>query len=489
MQTTMGERLFAAAALLALAAVSIPAAQLRFIDGDEGFYLMAARLVSEGRRLYADFFFPQMPLLPEIYGGWFALAGVGWRSGRVLAALCAIGAGLLLGLEVRRRTGSARWGALAIALYLGSGLVLGWFTTAKSYGLAALLLLGGVAAVQRPGARAAFAGGALLALASGTRLYLAVALPCACLYLAREGGPARRRRLLALGAGVLLAMLPLLPTLVRDARAFYFGNVVFHTLRDAGAMQLSGQLARKGWVLLSVLGIWERDGNSSTQLVGLGGLAVAAAVSRATPRNQLTTSVWIALAIASLVPTPAYPQYFCLVVPFLVQDAITFVATLPASQRRFVVPVGGLAYLVLGVLEAHRYLVSGADVPGVIERARRGRWSISTMERVAEDIDRQRQPRAISWWPGYLLSTRTEIVPELANDFGMLVAGRLPEAERRRYHLVSHTELGRWIDEQRVSLVVVGNWASRESRGLGEKGYRMVARLQNVEVWSLFPPR
>jgi hypothetical protein len=222
---------FYVVALVVLGAVLIPAAQARFIDGDEGFYLMASRLVADGQRLYADFFFPQMPLVPQVYGRWFWLLGAGWRSARVLAALCAVGTGLVVAEEARRRTASTFWGLVALGLYVGSGFVIGWFTIVKTFGLAALLLTGGAVVLQRPSLRAAFAGGLLLALAIGTRLYLVVALPCAVLYLWREASPARGRRLLALAGGVLAACLPLLPTILRDPQAFYFGNVVFHTLR------------------------------------------------------------------------------------------------------------------------------------------------------------------------------------------------------------------------------------------------------------------
>src|ERR1700740_731179 len=42
-------------------------AQVRPIDGDEGYYTTAARLVWEGKTPYRAFFYPQGPLLPYIY--------------------------------------------------------------------------------------------------------------------------------------------------------------------------------------------------------------------------------------------------------------------------------------------------------------------------------------------------------------------------------------------------------------------------------------
>jgi hypothetical protein len=506
MQTTTGETLtarlsrgarlrrahlvFVGAVLAALAAVLIPAAQLRFIDGDEGFYLMAARLVSDGKRLYADFFFPQMPLVPEVWGGWFALFGPGWRAGRLLAALCAVGSGLLLATEVRRRTESWFWGAVAVALFLASGFVLGWFTLVKTYSLASLLLIGGVVVVQRPGLRAAALGGLLLALASGTRLYLAVALPCAGLYLLREEGPlrARLRRLLALGGGALVACLPLVPILIRDARSFYFGNVVFHALRDAGAMKLAGQLGQKWSLLQTVLPVRGMEGTSSVQFLGLLIPAVAAALSPHTSRNRLATYVWVALLVASLLPTPSYPQYFCLLIPFLILEAIAFLAATPLSRSWPLLAPACIAYVGLGLYDGNRYLRSAVQVPGVMTTDRISRWSIATVDRVAALIDEQDQRRGLTWWPGYFVATRTAIVPELANDFGMVVADKLSAAERRRYKLVTHAEVGQWIELRREPLVVAGNWAAGESNKLPQSGYKMVTRHENVALWVVGQP-
>src|SRR5262249_38976972 len=42
-------------------------AQVRPVDGDEGYYTTAARLVWEGRTPYRDFFYQQAPLLPYLY--------------------------------------------------------------------------------------------------------------------------------------------------------------------------------------------------------------------------------------------------------------------------------------------------------------------------------------------------------------------------------------------------------------------------------------
>ena len=63
--------------------------RFRFIDGDEAFYLIAARKVAEGSVVYRDFFYPQMPFLPSVYGTWTRLVGDGWFEGRLLSCIFA----------------------------------------------------------------------------------------------------------------------------------------------------------------------------------------------------------------------------------------------------------------------------------------------------------------------------------------------------------------------------------------------------------------
>ena len=55
------------ATIVLLCAVFVPVSLYRFIDGDEGYLLYAARLIAEGKELYRDFFFPQAPLVPNVF--------------------------------------------------------------------------------------------------------------------------------------------------------------------------------------------------------------------------------------------------------------------------------------------------------------------------------------------------------------------------------------------------------------------------------------
>ncbi len=55
-----GEELFL---LVLLLLFFLQISSSRLVAGDEGFYTLATKLVSQGRVPYKDFFYPQMPLL------------------------------------------------------------------------------------------------------------------------------------------------------------------------------------------------------------------------------------------------------------------------------------------------------------------------------------------------------------------------------------------------------------------------------------------
>ena len=475
------------AAVAMLAAAIIPMALLRPIDGDEGFFLMAARLISQGMALYKDFFFLHAPAVPYFFGTWFALVGPGWYAARLLSALIGIAVGLFLFEHLRHATGRWGWALLGTGLYAGAGLVLGWFTPVKSLGTSCLFTFAAVSLLSREGRRSVLVGGIFLGLAAAARLYLIVGIPCTLVFLFRRDRWSRQllRDVVQLAIGVFIGALPLLLVLIQDHQAFIFGTVEYHALRDVRSSGVVGDWPQKWATLLSVLGLQHADGTGSIQFLGLLVLALASFFSPATPRNSLFAYVWMALFVVSLLPTPSYAQYFALLVPFLIVEAVVFLAALQAPSLRPALALGLLAYVGLGLADVRRFLVTGEGVPGFWTGDRLARWAIPHVVAVGRAIDEQHQPVGASWWPGYFVSAKTPIAVDLANDFGMVVADKITEPRRRRFHIVTHTEMAAMLDRKDPPLFVEGNWAYRPTADLlPEKGYQMV-RTQGgvVKIW------
>src|SRR5689334_18002217 len=77
------------AVVVAQAVLFVPIGLIRVVDGDEGYYTMASKLVAHGHAPYVDFWYQQAPVFPFVYGAWGRAFGQSWYSLRLLSCLLA----------------------------------------------------------------------------------------------------------------------------------------------------------------------------------------------------------------------------------------------------------------------------------------------------------------------------------------------------------------------------------------------------------------
>lgn len=462
----------------------------RLIDGDEGYLLYAARLLSEGQSLYSDFFFPQGPAVPSVYAWWYQLFGPGWYSARVLAALIATGTGTLVFALARAYSGSAKVATLAVFLYTACGFTLGWVPIVKTYGLTLLCGLAGVYALERGWKRSALVGGFLIVLALEARLYVGIIGLNAIVFVLRGGrkgagraeAPARRGEIAELAAGAALGLLLLVPPFLRDFETAYFGLIEFATVRFPQQTTLFGPLSQKLDILQVQLSLLGSYGAGSTQLLALVLLGTTAWFVRGLPRNRLTASIWPTLLVANLLPAYTFSQYACLVVPFVAIEAALMLSKLaPTAAGWRLLVTASLLYAVMGVIDAHRYCNTGLGVIGVSLNP--PAWKLAHVLRVSRVIDSYQVNEAISWWPGYFVTSKTHAIPELANHFGFHVTERYGAPRRRRLVLISEGELAARIAGRRDPLVVSGLLGEEGWLALLGKTHRLDRTLGLVSFW------
>lgn len=160
------------------------------LNQDEGWYLYAAKQITDGRVLYRDFMFTQGPALPFIYGIFYPIVEkLGVAGGRLISALFGLASiGLCAWLAARATKRYAGVVALCALILAGVNVYQSYFTASvKTYSLCAFFLTAGFLALSysntRRGASAAFWGGFLLALAACTRLSAGIALPVVGIWL------------------------------------------------------------------------------------------------------------------------------------------------------------------------------------------------------------------------------------------------------------------------------------------------------------------
>jgi hypothetical protein len=274
--------------------------QTRAMGWDEGFHLLAARLIAAGKWPYRDFVFGQVPL-----GAWWnALVmmstGYGWRGPHVAAALESAGATWLTADYVWRRTPEPSRLAMSLAAASLVGLnqlTVNYATMSQAYALCMLL---GIAAFRSCVASRYFLSGVLAGAAASSSLLMAPLGPVLFVASVRRGG-------LRFAFGALVGLIPVCWYLALTPHAFLFDVVGFHIYYRAEGWgnSLSHDLeVVSGWL----------DAGQGMMIVTLA--AAGAVWGRANREIRLCAAVAIAECLFLSVAHPTFAQYFSMVVPF-----------------------------------------------------------------------------------------------------------------------------------------------------------------------------
>src|SRR5258708_33807558 len=123
-----------------VAAALITYSQTRAFVWDEGFHLVAAVLIAQGKSPYIDFCFPQTPLNAYWNAALIGVFGQDWHIPHLLAALFTVGAMALTAEFVLARMPVREWrlaGAVSAAVLVGLNMTVVQFgTVAQAYGSA-----------------------------------------------------------------------------------------------------------------------------------------------------------------------------------------------------------------------------------------------------------------------------------------------------------------------------------------------------------------
>ena len=467
----------------AQAILFVPFALRRFVDPDEGWYGFGAVRALRGDVPYVDFFYPQMPLLPYVYGAWTTVFGDSWHAERVCSAVLAVAVGVLV-YAYARRVSTLAAALAATAAYATSALVFVWFATIKTYALTALLLVGALVLLDRPRPRL-LAAGLLSGLAVASRLLAAAALPAYVFVVWRRG----RSSTASFTAGALAGLAPALVLLAWDPGAFVFDNLGYHSARSSGG--LVGDLPQKAHVVGNLFGLGATDTAAGLQFLGLVLVALWAAAASLVLARRVPLPLAVAglLGVASIVPTPAYVQYYSLTVPFLVLGIVEAFPLLRRSVRavagRLVVAcaaAAAIAYGAAAAVDVRDYDRSRAE-PGA---------NIAAVEDVADAVKGQVRPgeAVLTTWPGYLIGTPATTVDGtgLAN-FVLDATERLSSAQIERNGLKTTAAVERLIRAGAVRVIVFRPWAPsngpRWPDVIGGSGYRLVSTVGTARIYRL----
>ncbi|MFI5118386.1 MAG: ArnT family glycosyltransferase [Terriglobales bacterium] len=477
-------------------------ARHRFIDGDEGFYLLASRLVLEHKAPYLDFFYTQAPLLPYAYGLWMKLFGISWFSARSFSAALTTILGLLIYEHVCRETQKWIASVAAVILFASSTFIFAWFPLVKTYSLAALFLFGAYVIVTRLSPASSpwlvAVAGLLFGLSVDTRSYVVGLGPIFLWWIFRH--PETRNgiaRILWFLGGFTIGIMPCLYLFVASPDLFLFNNLGYHAIRsDAGLIgNWRGKLSTARVVLFYA-------GDNGAQFSILSAVSFVAILALRMRRGAALMAFLIAfvLGFISILPTPPFVQYFCMCMPFLIVAAVCgtsdYVTSLRAAQpKRIAVlaSVAVLAFVASSVPSFRRYLVTGNGVIGVKGTYDAPNWTLDKVSAVSKAIDQLAAPseEIASFWPGYIFASKADPYPGFENDFAWMITDKLTVDRRAKYHIIARTDIEADFAAHSPRIAVLGNQhnvvsspsVSACARMLRTNGYTAVRTIGDTSIF------
>lgn len=475
----------------------------RLIDGDEGFYLLASRLVLQHKKPYLDFFYTQAPLLPYAYALWFKLAGISWFSARTFAALQTALLGGLLYEHVCHETRKWLAAVFAVVLFASSTFVLGWYPIVKTFALAVLFLFLAYVLLSRLSPSSSkwwlAAAGLAFGLSVATRSYVLAIAPGFVWWILSHSKGRKLAHLLSAVFGFIIGIVPCLVLFFASPAVYLFNNLGYHEMRSGGA-GLIGDWQDK----LQVLAEAFAGQSTGFQLSILTLICVGMIVVRRARRDAslLAFVIAVVLGIVSILPTPTLPQYFAMIVPFLIVAAVCPVSNyLLSLQTTRAIRMAGAGCIVLlagfvgfGIAGLRQYLLTGGQVPGVAGPRDAPNWKLRRVIAVSKAIDELASPgeQVVSFWPGYIFASRANPYPGYENNFGIYIAERLSPEQRQKYHVLTPHEIYSEFAFHQPRLAVVGNQGPRSggpppwaAQAMAERcGYRLVRTIGDTLIYQ-----
>jgi hypothetical protein len=436
----------------------------RLVDGDEGFYLSAAREVAQGKTLYSDFFYPQMPYLPHIFA---LFSGQGFTTlymTRMASVAAALLTTLLFYLILMRLRVQRRIVNIMLAMYVFSGLVISWHSVAKTFAWTDLFLMTAFYFLIRfiDSKKLLYLAlvGASISLAINTRLVL---LPLAVLFLlpimVKSAGE-QLKRLASYSIPLIVFSIPALMLFVSDIDRFLFDNLGFHFIRNPGIefpytlfqrLYVAGKLLVNPQVFILMLAVgaglysWQRSKTTTvlkvvqTSIAGFAGFTA------------------LVITVIYLIPNPIHQQYFVQVVPFVLLAVPSGIEFFRSRKERIFTFISnrrlGVLFMVVYILGIVPYFV--VYIGGV--RNCDGHTDIGNMTRICDHINKTPGDDPIlSELP--LVSVLTNKASFDGIEYlGFEYPLPLNKEEKRYYRMVLNEDLRKILEEKLASFYVVVN--------------------------------
>jgi 4-amino-4-deoxy-L-arabinose transferase-like glycosyltransferase len=419
------------------------------IERDEGFYLMASQQAAEGNHPYLDFFYPQMPYLPVIYGVLFKFADASLYTARTFSVILSILLMASLGWFVYHSYRSWALTFAALSLFAFQPLILAWHARVKTYALSDLLmfltLILLVIAWEKNRAWI-FTGlaGICYGLAVNCRLIFAPLFPVLLAWLigvaVRSEKSSALLITLSFCLGAITASFYSIWLLHQDPFAFWFANIRFHYLSHPDLPWIARMMQR----FESIRSFWSHPpGIFLAVLAAAGTVSTITTVKNRLKKRLASPEVLAGIILLTLLSiylqmSPMYDQYFLQLFPYAVIVSLPVLVTL---KNRVAEP-GSSNLKPIAVLVALVFFFTGASpaLGRVLLKGRIGPQQIQsrTFDAVWKFMYRHAKPddRLMTWWSGFAVQCGLKMWPNTEfGGAGYRVTDKLSPETVNRLHL------------------------------------------------------
>jgi len=471
------------------------------VDRDEGFYLLASQLTAQGKHPYLDFFYPQMPYLPPIYGLFFKLVTPSLYTARLISV--SFSALLLICLVwFVYRTHRTWWlAAAALVLFACQPLILAWHVRLKTYAVSDLFMfLSFVFLAMAPERKRSWVmtglAGAWFGMAVNCRLIFAPLFPVLLLWIGlvftrQKKSPALPPLGLFLLCSLVTSSYPLW-LLLQDTFAFWFDNVRFHYLSHPYLPWTMRMVQR----FESIQSFWSHPPGAFIAILAFAGVIASAQRtiknlnSEISAPEVLAGGIMVVLLILYLQASPTYDQYFLQLFPYAVIVFVPVLITIKRQLSRF--PCPGHKPLVASI--AIFFVLSGisSSLGRIILRGRVGplMYQTRTLDAIQKYMLQHAQSgeHLITWWPGYATQCQMNIWPHLEfGGAGYRVTDKLPAKKVDRLSLQKREHTIRTIEAAENVWIIDGIDTPQGIRRFIMSRCEHLAEIGGVAIYRTLP--
>lgn len=477
--------------VIALPVYFINLSYSRLISRDEGFYNMAAKLLSQGRNIYSDFFYPQMPLFPNIYSSWFKQFGYSWYSSRTLTALLTSFLALLIFYFLKKHFGTLL-SLLAVFLFCFCNYVVAWYSVSQTYILSTLLLFISyfLLTIKRRNTLLILSAIAF-SLSIQTRLFFAGLFPIFILFffINKSSFKSFIKESFIFSITIAISMTPTLLLAIKDFDQFYFNNLGYHLNRTG--LDEAKLLKNKIRVAQVALGFVDGVKFDAFHLPILFWLSTISAFKFIFKKKiHLDFLLLVGLFTLNLTPSPTYVQYFSTLVPFALIGTIRLIHSTKLTKAHYIL----ITFVLIGYCyklptDYFRYTKTGEGVIGIMKESEATNWTLKNITEINNLIEKNAAYKSHTalFWPGYIQDTSLSPFPGTENHFGFLAASKLDNKTASKYKVISKENLISFIGINVPDYVFLGSKESSK-KNLKQKildaGYSEVFNQHNTILYG-----